>query len=103
VNHTPLNVGLRGYSVLDSGISQMPRMLVMMVAAPIAGRLYTWVDSRLVSGTVHRQATRMAYNDVCWMMGMCFVFCRWPCARSSRKGPQVRWCSAAMASPLASA
>ena len=41
---------LRGYSVLDSGVSQMPRMLVMMVAAPIAGRLYTWVDSRLVIG-----------------------------------------------------
>ena len=41
---------LRGYSVLDSGVSQMPRMLVMIVAAPIAGRLYSWVDSRLVIG-----------------------------------------------------
>jgi MFS transporter, DHA2 family, multidrug resistance protein len=41
---------LRGYSVLDSGLSQMPRMLVMVVAAPIAGRLYGWVDSRLVIG-----------------------------------------------------
>jgi hypothetical protein len=41
---------LRGYSILDSGLSQMPRMLVMMVAAPLAGRLYSWVDSRLVIG-----------------------------------------------------
>jgi hypothetical protein len=30
---------------------------------------------KLLGGTVHRQATVMAYNDVCWMMGMCFVFC----------------------------
>jgi hypothetical protein len=41
---------LRGYSILDSGLSQMPRMLVMMVAAPLAGRLYSWVDSCLVIG-----------------------------------------------------
>jgi DHA2 family multidrug resistance protein len=41
---------LRGYSVLDSGLSQMPRMLVMIIAAPVAGRLYSWVDSRLVIG-----------------------------------------------------
>jgi DHA2 family multidrug resistance protein len=30
---------------------------------------------KLLGGTVQRQATMMAYNDVFWMMGMCFVFC----------------------------
>ena len=30
---------------------------------------------KLLSGAVHRQATMMAYNDVFWMMGICFVLC----------------------------
>jgi DHA2 family multidrug resistance protein len=29
---------------------------------------------KLLEGTVTRQATMMAYNDVFWMMGMMFVF-----------------------------
>ena len=39
---------LRGFSVLDSGIIQMPRMLVMVFIAPIAGRLFGRLDSRLL-------------------------------------------------------
>lgn len=39
---------LQGYEVYDSGIIQMPRMLTMLVLAPIAGRLYNRVDSRLL-------------------------------------------------------
>ena len=39
---------LRGFSVLDSGLIQMPRMLVMVVIAPIAGRLFGRLDSRLL-------------------------------------------------------
>ncbi|MEE8290163.1 MAG: DHA2 family efflux MFS transporter permease subunit, partial [Candidatus Tectomicrobia bacterium] len=41
---------LQGYSVLDSGLLQMPRMLIMLVVIPIAGRLYNYVDSRLLIG-----------------------------------------------------
>ena len=41
---------LRGYSVLDSGLMQLPRFLIMFVFTPIAGRLYNWVDSRLLIG-----------------------------------------------------
>jgi MFS transporter, DHA2 family, multidrug resistance protein len=41
---------LRGYSVLDSGVMQMPRSLVMLIVTPISGRLYNWVDSRLMIG-----------------------------------------------------
>jgi DHA2 family multidrug resistance protein len=41
---------LQGYSVLDSGLIQLPRFLVMLVLAPIAGRLYNYVDSRLLIG-----------------------------------------------------
>ena len=41
---------LRGYAVMDAGLSQMPRSLVMLVVAPISGRLYGCVDSRLVIG-----------------------------------------------------
>lgn len=39
---------IRGYSVMDSGIIQMPRMLAMMVIAPVAGRLYGKLDSRIL-------------------------------------------------------
>jgi DHA2 family multidrug resistance protein len=39
---------VRGYSVMDSGLIQMPRMLVMMIIAPIAGRLFGKLDSRLL-------------------------------------------------------
>jgi MFS transporter, DHA2 family, multidrug resistance protein len=42
---------LRGYTVMDSGLVQMPRMLVMLVIAPIAGRLFGRLDSRLLLGT----------------------------------------------------
>ncbi len=41
---------LQGYSVLDSGLIQMPRMLIMFVITPIAGRLYNYVDGRLLIG-----------------------------------------------------
>ena len=30
---------------------------------------------KMLSGAIHRQATMMAYNDVFWMMGLCFVLC----------------------------
>src|SRR5262249_24958640 len=39
---------LRGYGVMDVGLSQMLRSLVMLVVALISGRLYSLVDSRLV-------------------------------------------------------
>jgi MFS transporter, DHA2 family, multidrug resistance protein len=41
---------LRGYSVLDSGLLQMPRSLIMFVFTPVAGRLYNLVDSRWMIG-----------------------------------------------------
>ncbi len=41
---------LQGFSVMDSGIFQSPRMLIMLVVTPIAGRLYNYVDSRLLIG-----------------------------------------------------
>ncbi|HEY7494469.1 MAG TPA: DHA2 family efflux MFS transporter permease subunit [Candidatus Tectomicrobia bacterium] len=41
---------LRGYNVMDAGISQMPRSLIMLFVAPVSGRLYGRVDSRLVIG-----------------------------------------------------
>src|SRR5215510_2244340 len=41
---------LRGYSVMDAGLSQMPRSLVMLLVAPISGRLYNLVDSRVMIG-----------------------------------------------------
>ena len=39
---------LQGLSVMDSGIFQMPRMLIMLIVTPIAGRLYNYIDSRLL-------------------------------------------------------
>jgi len=39
---------LQGYSVLDSGVLQLPRMLIILVVTPIAGRLYNYLDSRLL-------------------------------------------------------
>jgi DHA2 family multidrug resistance protein len=41
---------LQGYTVMDSGLLQMPRMLIMLVVTPIAGRLYNYIDSRLMIG-----------------------------------------------------
>ena len=41
---------LQGYSVFDSGLIQMPRTLIVIAVAPIAGLLYTRVDSRVVIG-----------------------------------------------------
>lgn len=35
---------------MDSGIFQSPRMLIMLIVTPIAGRLYNYVDSRLLIG-----------------------------------------------------
>jgi DHA2 family multidrug resistance protein len=35
---------------MDSGIFQSPRMLIMLIVTPIAGRLYNYVDSRLLVG-----------------------------------------------------
>lgn len=40
---------LQGYSVLDSGLIQMPRMLIVLIVAPIAGRLYGKLDNRLLA------------------------------------------------------
>jgi DHA2 family multidrug resistance protein len=42
---------LRGYAVLDSGLMQMPRSLIMFVFTPIAGRLYNRIDSRWLIGS----------------------------------------------------
>ncbi len=39
---------LQGYSVMDSGLLQLPRTLIMLVVTPIAGRLYNYMDSRLL-------------------------------------------------------
>ncbi len=41
---------LQGYSVMDSGILQLPRTLIMLVVTPIIGRLYNIIDSRLLVG-----------------------------------------------------
>jgi len=41
---------LRGYPVFDSALILMPRAGVMVFLAPIAGRLYNYVDSRLLIG-----------------------------------------------------
>jgi len=41
---------VRGYTVFDSGLLQMPRSLIMFLTTPIAGRLYNYVDSRLLIG-----------------------------------------------------
>jgi DHA2 family multidrug resistance protein len=41
---------LQGYSVMDSGLIQLPRSLIMLVVTPIAGRMYNFVDSRLMIG-----------------------------------------------------
>ncbi|ETW96233.1 MAG: hypothetical protein ETSY1_27435, partial [Candidatus Entotheonella factor] len=39
---------LQGYSVMDSGLVQLPRTLIMLVVTPIIGRLYNYMDSRLL-------------------------------------------------------
>ncbi len=39
---------LQGFSVMDSGIFQMPRMLSVLIVTPIIGRLYNYIDSRLL-------------------------------------------------------
>lgn len=41
---------LQGYDVFDSGMIQLPRSLIMLVLAPLAGRLYNYVDSRVLIG-----------------------------------------------------
>lgn len=41
---------LQGYSVMDSGFMQLPRSLIMLVVTPLAGRMYNFVDSRLMIG-----------------------------------------------------
>ena len=40
----------QGYSVLDSGLLQLPRSLIMFVVTPIAGRLYSRIDNRWLIG-----------------------------------------------------
>lgn len=40
---------LQGHSVLDSGLIQMPRMLIVLLVAPIAGRVYGKFDNRLLA------------------------------------------------------
>lgn len=54
---------VRGYSVMDSGLIQMPRMLIMVVVAPIAGRLFGKVDSRLLM-TVGIGLMMLGYFDM---------------------------------------
>lgn len=39
---------LQGYSVMDSGLLQLPRTLIMLLVTPIIGRLYNYMDSRLL-------------------------------------------------------
>jgi DHA2 family multidrug resistance protein len=41
---------LRGYAVLDAGLMLLPQALTVVVLAPLAGRLYTRLDSRLLIG-----------------------------------------------------
>jgi DHA2 family multidrug resistance protein len=41
----------QGYSVLDSGLLQLPRSLIMFVVTPIAGRLYSRIDNRWLIGS----------------------------------------------------
>lgn len=42
---------LRGYSVLEAGMMQLPRSLIMFVVTPIAGRLYNAMDGRILIGS----------------------------------------------------
>jgi DHA2 family multidrug resistance protein len=39
---------LQGYTVLDAGLLQLPRTLIILVVTPIIGRLYNYMDSRLL-------------------------------------------------------
>ena len=39
---------LQGFSVMESGLFQSPRMLIMLIVTPIAGRLYNYIDSRIL-------------------------------------------------------
>ena len=39
---------IQGYSVMDSGLLQLPRTLIILVVTPIIGRLYNYMDSRLL-------------------------------------------------------
>jgi len=40
----------QGYAVMDSGLLQMPRSLIMFVVTPLAGRLYGRLDNRWLIG-----------------------------------------------------
>ncbi|MEE9147799.1 MAG: DHA2 family efflux MFS transporter permease subunit [Candidatus Tectomicrobia bacterium] len=41
---------LQGHSVMNSGLFQMPRMLIVILVTPLAGRLYNVIDNRLLIG-----------------------------------------------------
>jgi DHA2 family multidrug resistance protein len=41
---------LLGYTAMESGLALAPRSLAMLVAMPIAGRLYNWTGPRLMVG-----------------------------------------------------
>jgi MFS transporter, DHA2 family, multidrug resistance protein len=41
---------LLGYTAMDSGLALAPRSLAMLVAMPVAGRLYNWTGPRLMVG-----------------------------------------------------
>jgi DHA2 family multidrug resistance protein len=41
---------LRGYAALDAGFVLLPQALTLVILAPLAGRLYTRLDSRLLVG-----------------------------------------------------
>ena len=51
---------LLGFTATQSGLALMPRVLVMMVATPIVGRLYNRVSPRLLVGAGHRAGRRSA-------------------------------------------
>jgi DHA2 family multidrug resistance protein len=48
IDLTIVNV-LQGHSALDSGLTPMPRMLIVLFVAPIAGRVYGKLDNRLLA------------------------------------------------------
>ena len=41
---------LLGFTATDAGFALMPRVLVMMIAVPIVGRIYNAVSPRIVIG-----------------------------------------------------
>ncbi|HEU4698450.1 MAG TPA: DHA2 family efflux MFS transporter permease subunit [Gemmatimonadales bacterium] len=68
---------LLGYTAMDSGLALMPRSVAMLVAMPIAGRLYNWTGPRLMVGAgllvtafgywdLARLTTDIGFWDLVW-------------------------------------